>query len=73
MLVRTLLQVILEEFVECKQPSEMEFRKLPIWVCILNLPFNLLNEKWGKVIAIQIGKVIQGKQMTKAKLGVNSS
>jgi hypothetical protein len=48
--------VILEEFVECMQPSELKFDKLQLWVRILNLPFNLRNPIWGKAIAKEIDK-----------------
>jgi hypothetical protein len=48
--------VILEEFVECMQPSELRFEKLQLWARVLNLPFNLRNATWGKAIAKQIDK-----------------
>jgi hypothetical protein len=48
--------VILEEFVECMQPSELKFDRLQLWVRVLNLPFNLMNPTWGKAIAKQIDK-----------------
>jgi hypothetical protein len=48
--------VILEEFVECMQPSELKFDKLQLWVRVLNLPFNLRTSDWGKAIAKQIDK-----------------
>jgi hypothetical protein len=48
--------VILEEFVECMQPSELKFDKLQLWARILNLPFNLRNNIWGKAIARELDK-----------------
>jgi hypothetical protein len=48
--------VILEEFVEYMQPSELKFDKLQLWARVLNLPFNLRNPIWGKAIAQQIDK-----------------
>ncbi|KAM0887769.1 hypothetical protein ACQ4PT_028791 [Festuca glaucescens] len=48
--------VILEEFVEWMQPSELKFDKLQVWLRILNLPFNLRNNTWGKATAKQVDK-----------------
>ncbi|KAM0850525.1 hypothetical protein ACQ4PT_053028 [Festuca glaucescens] len=48
--------VILEEFVNCMQPSELRFDQLQLWVRVLNLPFNLRTPSWGKAIAKQIDK-----------------
>ncbi|KAM0863587.1 hypothetical protein ACQ4PT_044496 [Festuca glaucescens] len=48
--------VILEEFVDCMQPSELKFDRLQLWVRVLNLPFNLRTPVWGKAIAKQIDK-----------------
>jgi hypothetical protein len=48
--------VILEEFVEWMQPSELRFDKLQLWARVLNLPFNLRNPTWGKAIAKMIDK-----------------
>jgi hypothetical protein len=39
--------VILEEFEEHMQPSELKFDKLQIWARVLNLPYNLRNDTWG--------------------------
>ncbi|KAM0896989.1 hypothetical protein ACQ4PT_022848 [Festuca glaucescens] len=48
--------MILEEFVECMQPSELKFDKLQLWVRVLNLPFNLRTPDWGKAIEKKIDK-----------------
>nr|XP_020148000.1 uncharacterized protein LOC109733210 [Aegilops tauschii subsp. strangulata] len=46
--------VILTEFKESMQPSELQFDKLRIWARVLNLPFNLRSDTRGKVVARQI-------------------
>lgn len=43
--------VILSDFDECMRPSELRFDKLQMWARVVNLPFNLRNEKWCAVIA----------------------
>lgn len=39
------------------RPSDIHFDHLSIWVRIYNLPFGLMNGKWGDVIAKKIGPV----------------
>ena len=46
--------VILSEFDECMRPSELRFDKMQMWARVVNLPFNLHDEKWSKAIAKQI-------------------
>ena len=46
--------VILIEFKESMQPSELQFDKLRIWARVLNLPFNLRSDTRGKAVARQI-------------------
>uniref|UniRef100_A0ACD5U3J6 Uncharacterized protein n=1 Tax=Avena sativa TaxID=4498 RepID=A0ACD5U3J6_AVESA len=48
--------VILEEFVDHMRPTELKFDKLQLWDRVINLPFNLMNENWGKAIARQLDK-----------------
>jgi hypothetical protein len=48
--------VILSEFEDCMKPSELRFDKLQLWARVVNLPFNLREKKWWKVIAGQIDK-----------------
>ncbi|KAE8800507.1 hypothetical protein D1007_24002 [Hordeum vulgare] len=48
--------VILENLEEHMQPSELVFETLPVWVRVVNLPYNLRNNKWGLAIARQIDK-----------------
>ncbi|KAE8788951.1 hypothetical protein D1007_36965 [Hordeum vulgare] len=43
--------VILQDFEEHMQPSELVFDRLPVWVRVVNLPYNLRNNKWGMAIA----------------------
>ena len=47
--------VILSDFDECLRPSELQFDKIHLWARVVNLPFNLHDEKWSKAIAGQIG------------------
>ncbi|KAM0881148.1 hypothetical protein ACQ4PT_033125 [Festuca glaucescens] len=49
--------VVLENFKRSQRPSELRFDRLPIWVRVMNLPFNL-NDDWGKMIASSIGEFI---------------
>jgi hypothetical protein len=46
--------VVLEEFVDHMWPSELKFDKLQLWARVINLPFNLMNETWGKAISRQL-------------------
>ena len=48
--------VILSEFDDCMRPSELKFDRLQLWARVPNLPYNLRNETWGKLIAQQIDK-----------------
>ncbi|KAE8779653.1 hypothetical protein D1007_47222 [Hordeum vulgare] len=48
--------VILQDFEEHMQPSELVFDSLPVWVRVVNLPYNFRNNKWGLAIAQQIDK-----------------
>ncbi|KAE8804979.1 hypothetical protein D1007_19000 [Hordeum vulgare] len=48
--------VILQNLEEHMQPSELAFESLPVWVHVVNLPYNLRNNKWGLAIARQIDK-----------------
>ena len=48
--------VIPEYFEEHMQPSELKFDRLPIWVRVVNLPYNLRNSTRGLAIARQIDK-----------------
>ena len=52
--------VILSEFEDCMCPSELKFDKLQLWARVLNLPFNLREDKWCKGIAAQIDKNASG-------------
>ncbi|XP_062186552.1 uncharacterized protein LOC133890122 [Phragmites australis] len=47
--------VVLEKMDPTKRPTEMVFNRLQVWVRVLDLPFKLMNKKWGEVIAKQIG------------------
>jgi hypothetical protein len=50
--------VILENFKRSQRPSELRFERMPIWIRVMNLPFNL-NDDWGKEIAEMVGGVYQ--------------
>jgi hypothetical protein len=49
--------VLLNEFDPSLRPTEYCFEELDVWVRILNLPYGLMNNQWGKELAGRIGKV----------------
>jgi hypothetical protein len=49
--------VLITDFDPSLRATEYRFEKLCIWVCILNLPFNLMNDRRGKELARRVGKV----------------
>jgi hypothetical protein len=49
--------VLLNEFDPSLRPTEYCFEELDVWVRILNLPYGLMNNQWGKDLAGRIGKV----------------
>ena len=51
--------VVLENFHHRSRPSEMRFDKLMIWVRVIDLPYNKLNETWGVKIAKKIGEFVK--------------
>ncbi|KAK1685512.1 hypothetical protein QYE76_046360 [Lolium multiflorum] len=50
--------VVLENFKRSQRPSELRFDRLPIWVRVMNLPFNL-HDNWGEKIARGLGEFIK--------------
>ena len=48
--------VILSEFVDCMRPSELKFESLQVWARVVNLPYNLCNDAWGRQLAGQIDR-----------------
>ncbi|KAE8803867.1 hypothetical protein D1007_20226 [Hordeum vulgare] len=48
--------VVLAVFDDCMRPDEVKFDKLSLWARVPNLPYNLRNDAWGKLIAQQIDK-----------------
>ena len=50
--------MILQEFNYDLCPSDVTFDELAIWVNILNLPFELRDEKWGFKLVGKIGKKV---------------
>ena len=46
--------VILSEFKDCMRPDEVRFDMLHLWARVLNLPYNLRDDSWGRMIAKQI-------------------
>lgn len=40
------------------RPSEVPFDKMSIWIRICDLPFGLMNNRWGWMLANKVGKVI---------------
>uniref|UniRef100_A0ACD5TP82 Uncharacterized protein n=1 Tax=Avena sativa TaxID=4498 RepID=A0ACD5TP82_AVESA len=49
--------VVLENFKRSQRPSKLRFDRLPIWVRVMNLPFNL-HDDWGETIARSLGEFI---------------
>lgn len=50
--------VVLDDFDVSMKPSEIKFRRLPIWFRCDDLPFNWMNDVRGKSIAGQVGDFI---------------
>jgi hypothetical protein len=49
--------VLFKRYVPNLRPADMVFNKMPIWVRIMNLPFGLMNKRWGFELAGMIGEV----------------
>ena len=48
--------VILADFEDCMRPDEVKFERLHLWARVPNLPYNMRDDTWGKLIAQQIDK-----------------
>ena len=46
----------LGEFAEYMRPDEVQFDRLFLWARVPNLPYNLRDDKWGKMIGAQFDK-----------------
>lgn len=46
-----------QDFDASKRPTDVHFDHMSIWARILNLPFELMNDKWGWKIAEMVGTV----------------
>uniref|UniRef100_A0ACD5WY46 Uncharacterized protein n=1 Tax=Avena sativa TaxID=4498 RepID=A0ACD5WY46_AVESA len=51
--------VVLEKFDFRSRPSDLKFEILLIWVRVLDLPYNKLNEIWGEKIAGKVGNFVK--------------
>ncbi|KAE8814837.1 hypothetical protein D1007_07850 [Hordeum vulgare] len=49
--------ILLMDFDPSLKPGDVCFDSLSMWVRILNLPFNLMNDDRGKALASKLGKV----------------
>jgi hypothetical protein len=49
--------VLLKIFDPAIRPSDVYFDRLTLWACILNLPFGLMNDGRGKMLASNIGEI----------------
>ena len=49
--------VLTQEFDASMRPGDIHFEEMSIWVRIKNLPFGLMNGKWGYEIANKVGTV----------------
>jgi hypothetical protein len=47
--------VLLENYQNWRRPSELKFDRLLLWVCVLDLPRNMINNRWGTQIANDLG------------------
>jgi hypothetical protein len=49
--------VLIKRYDPNQRPTDIVFNLLPIWVRIMNLPFGLMNGKWGGQLEGMIGEV----------------
>ncbi|KAK1645789.1 hypothetical protein QYE76_063594 [Lolium multiflorum] len=59
--------VVLENFKRSQRPSELRFDRLPIWIRVMNLPFNL-HDDHGERIAGNIGEFISIDKTNKMRV-----
>lgn len=50
--------VLVQKFDPNLRPSEVVFDRMTIWIRICDLPFGLMNNRWGWKLAKKVGKVI---------------
>lgn len=48
--------VVLTDFEDCMRPDKVLFDRLHLWARVPNLPYNLCDDTWGKLVAQQIDK-----------------
>lgn len=51
--------VLVQQFDPNLRPSEVAFDKMAVWIRILDLPFGLMNNKWGWELAKKVGSVMK--------------
>ncbi|CAN6204123.1 unnamed protein product [Urochloa humidicola] len=51
--------VLVQQFDANLRPSEVVFNKMAIWIRIYDLPFGLMNSKWGWELAKKLGSVMK--------------
>ncbi|KAK3157942.1 hypothetical protein QOZ80_2AG0130560 [Eleusine coracana subsp. coracana] len=51
--------VLVQQFDPSLRPSEVVFDKMAIWIRICDLPFGLMNRKWGWELAKKVGSVMK--------------
>ena len=51
--------VLIQQFDPNLRPSEVVFDKMAIWIRICDLPFGLMNRKWGWELAKKVGSVMK--------------
>ncbi|KAE8801707.1 Alanyl-tRNA synthetase [Hordeum vulgare] len=54
--------IVLAEFDDCMRPDEVKFDRPSLWARVPNLPYNLRNDAWGKLIAQQTDKGVTAVQ-----------
>jgi hypothetical protein len=50
--------VLIQQFDPNLRPSEVVFDKMAIWI-ICDLPFGLMNSKWGRELAKKVGSIMK--------------
>lgn len=51
--------VLIQKFDPSLRPTDVKFDKLAVWIRIHNLPFGLMNKKWGMELAGKVGTEVK--------------
>lgn len=47
--------VLIQKFDPNLRPTDVKFDRMAVWIRIYNLPFGLMNKKWGMELAGKVG------------------